>query len=172
MMMLLLNASYEPLTIVSAQRAIRLLLTHKVDAATDETITIHGNSHDLHIPTVLRLRRYVNVPKRGASWSRRAVLQRDGYRCIYCGMEVGQMVKGQLLTKADFTLDHIIPRSQGGQNSWGNTACACAACNQRKGGRTPHEAGMSMLWEPKTPRVNYLVASGKIPAAWKLYLRS
>ena len=78
---------------------------------------------------------------------------------------------GRVLTKADFTVDHIIPRSRGGKNTWGNTACACAACNRRKGNRTPHEAGMRLLWEPKTPRVDYLVLWGDIPASWKVYLR-
>lgn len=63
-----------------------------------------------------------------------------------------------------------MPSSRGGRNSWGNTACACAKCNHRKGNRTPHEAGMKLLWEPKTPRVDYLVASGELPEAWKFYL--
>jgi 5-methylcytosine-specific restriction endonuclease McrA len=74
------------------------------------------------------------------------------------------------LNKGDFTLDHIIPRSRGGRNTWGNTACACFRCNQRKADRTPHEAGMPMLWEPKTPRVNYIIAAGDVPDTWKVYL--
>jgi len=168
---LLLNASYEPLTVLSPQRAIRLMLKDKVDAATDTVITLHSPSTTFDIPTVLRLRRYINVPRRGARWSRRAVLQRDGYRCIYCGVEAGQRQYGNLITKAEFTVDHVVPRSKGGGNTWGNTACACQDCNNRKGGRTPHEAGMALLWEPKTPRVNYLVASGNLPAEWKIYLR-
>jgi 5-methylcytosine-specific restriction endonuclease McrA len=167
---LLLNASYEPLSIIPQRRALSLLLRGRVDPATEETVTFQGTSAALSIPTVIRLRRYINVPRRGARWSRQGVLQRDNYCCIYCGIEVGDQQRGKVLSKKDFTVDHIIPRSRGGKNTWGNTACACPLCNNRKGGRTPHEAGMTLLWEPKLPRVDYMVASGEIPTAWKVYL--
>ena len=167
---LLLNASYEPLAVIPVKRAMSLLLRDRVDAASEEKLTIHGAESTLALPTVLRLRRYVRVPRRGVRWSRRGVLQRDRYQCIYCGIQAGGQQRGQILTKSDFTIDHIVPRSQGGGNGWGNTACACPQCNQRKGNRMPHEAGMTLLWEPKTPRVDYLVASGVIPTSWKLYL--
>jgi 5-methylcytosine-specific restriction endonuclease McrA len=167
---LLLNASYEPLAVIPKQRAMSLMARGRVEAVTDETHSISGASRVFPLPTVLRLRRYVNVPMRGARWSRRAVFHRDSYRCIFCGIRAGDKRKGGILTRQDFTLDHLIPRSRGGRNSWGNTACACAPCNQRKGDRTPDEAGMTLLWEPKIPRVDYLVASGQIPEAWKLYL--
>lgn len=169
---LLLNASYEPLSIIPQRRALSLLLRGRVDAATEDELTIQGISHTLRIPTVIRLRRYINVPRRGARWTRRGVLQRDGYRCIYCGRQAGESQKGQPLAKNDFTVDHIIPRSRGGRNTWGNTACACPVCNHRKGDRTPHEAGMPLRWEPKTPRVGYVVASGDVPASWKVYLET
>ena len=169
---LLLNASYEPLAIIPRRRAVSLMLRGRVDAATEEALAIRTTAVSLQIPTVLRLRRYVNVPRRGASWSRRGVLQRDGYRCIYCGVQAGELRRGQQLLKQDFTVDHIIPRSKGGGNTWGNTACACPACNHRKGNRTPHEAGMPLRWEPKTPRVGYIVATGEVPAAWKMYLET
>ncbi|MBP7999210.1 MAG: HNH endonuclease [Chloroflexi bacterium] len=168
---LLLNASYEPLAVIPKQRALSLMARGRVEAVTDDLFQVGGASRTFTIPTVLRLRRYVNVPMRGARWSRRAVFHRDGYRCVYCGVRVGDKRKGVTLAREDFTLDHVIPRSRGGKNSWGNTACACAPCNQRKGDRTPDEAGMTMLWEPKTPRVDYLVASGQIPEAWKVYLQ-
>lgn len=167
---LLLNASYEPLSVIPQRRALSLLLRGRVDPATEETVTLHGNSQALHIPTVIRLRRYIHVPRRGARWSRQGVLQRDGYCCIYCGTTSGDYQAGRILGKRDFTVDHLIPRSRGGKNTWVNTACACPGCNNRKGGRTPHEAAMTLRWEPKTPRVDYLVASGDIPASWKVYL--
>ena len=167
---LLLNATYEPLSIIPEQRAVALLLRERVEAATDDTLVLHGPSTALALPTVLRLRHYVNVPRRGAGWTRRGVLQRDGYACIYCGVRAGDVAAGRRLSKRDFTLDHILPRSRGGKNTWGNTACACQPCNQRKGNRTPHEAGMPLRWEPKRPRVAYLVASGEIPTAWRVYL--
>jgi 5-methylcytosine-specific restriction endonuclease McrA len=170
MAVLLLNASYEPLSVIPQRRALSLLLRDRVDAVTDETVTLQGVAGELSIPTVLRLRRYINAPRRGVRWSRRNVMQRDGYRCIYCGVQPGEYRGRQLLLRSDFTIDHIIPSSRGGKNTWSNTACACPACNSRKGDRTPHEAGMPLLWEPKTPRVDYLVASGEIPQAWKIYL--
>ncbi len=167
---LLLNMSYEPLGIITQRRALSLLLRGRVEAACDESLEMHGPSCILHIPKVIRLRRYVNVPQRSVTWSRKAILRRDRYTCGYCGRQIGDKQRGHILGKHDFTVDHILPISRGGKNTWGNTVCACAACNQRKANRTPHEANMKLLWEPKTPRVTYLVASGEIPAVWKAYL--
>lgn len=169
---LLLNASYEPLAVIPQRRAISLLLRGRVERATVQEFNLESALTSLRIPTVIRLRRYVNVPRRGAHWSRSGVLQRDGYTCIYCGGRAGQKRRGHLLRQSDFTIDHLLPRSRGGRNTWGNTACACAACNQRKGNRTPHEAGLTLGWEPKTPRVGYVVATGDIPAEWKIYLET
>ena len=170
MAVLLLNASYEPLAVIPQRRAMSLLLRGRVDAATEDAVIIRGVSASLRIPSVIRLRRYINVPRRGARWTRRGVLQRDGYQCIYCGIQPGARQRGKVLGKNNFTVDHLIPRSRGGKNTWGNTACACPFCNNRKGDRTPHEVGMALRWEPKIPRVGYLVASGDVPAAWKVYL--
>jgi 5-methylcytosine-specific restriction endonuclease McrA len=167
---LLLNASYEPLAVIPARRALSLLLRERVDAVTEEKVTLASPAHRLAIPSVLRLRRYVRVPQRGVRWSRSGVMRRDGYCCIYCGIRAGEQRGNRVIHKDAFTIDHLIPRSRGGVNTWGNTACACPSCNQRKGDRTPHEAGMTLLWEPKTPRVDYLVAAGSVPTAWKLYL--
>lgn len=167
---LLLNASYEPLALIPKRRALSLLVRDVVDAVTEEVIALRSMTESHPIPSVLKLRRYANVPKRGLRWSRHGVLKRDNYTCIYCGLMVGDVQKRQVLQRRDFTLDHIMPKSRGGRYTWTNTACACAACNGRKGNRTPHEAGMPLLWEPKTPRVDYLVASGELPESWKFYL--
>ena len=169
-MILLLNASYEPLTIVSQKRALALMLKGRVDAVSDEAIEIHGISRSLQIPSVIRLKRYINVPRRGVRWSRKAVLHRDNYTCGYCGIQAGEKQRNQVITRKDFTVDHIVPISRGGKNTWSNTVCACALCNQRKGNKMPHELNWKLQWEPKTPRTNYLVAAGAIPAAWKMYL--
>ena len=85
------------------------------------------------------------------------MLVRDSYTCIYCKAQPGHMVKGKVLNKSDFTVDHIVPKSRGGKDQWGNTACACYVCNHRKGDKMPNEAGMRLAWEPKTPRTSYLV---------------
>lgn len=169
---LLLNASYEPLAVITRRRALSLLMKRRVEPACEDAVEIRSVSSSMRIPTVIRLRRYINVPRRGARWSRRAVLQRDEFICGYCGITVGQKQNGKPLTRRSFTVDHILPVSRGGKNTWGNTVCACPPCNQRKGNRMPHEAKMPLRWEPKIPRVNYLVVFGNIPAAWKLYLET
>lgn len=167
---LLLNATYEPLAVIPQRRALSLLLKGRVDAACEDRIEVRGISHSLHIPTVIRLRHFVNVPRRGVRWSRQAVLQRDRFTCAYCGVQPGENQRGRVVGRKDLTIDHIIPVSRGGKSTWVNTVCACMVCNQRKGNRTPHEANMKLRWEPKTPRANYLVALGYVPAAWKVYL--
>lgn len=170
MAVLLLNASYEPLSVIPMRRAVSLMLRGRVDPATEDALSINSSADSMAVPRVLRLRRYINVPRRGARWSRRAVFQRDSYTCIYCGITLGDHKKGKTMTRDKFTLDHIVPKSRGGGNTWGNTACACATCNQRKDNKLPNEAGMKLLWEPKIPRVNYLVASVDVPESWKVYL--
>ena len=167
---LLLNASYEPLAVIPKRRALSLVLRDCVDAVSEDVIVLRGIKETLQLPTVLKLRRYVNVPSRGARWSRTAVLRRDNFTCIYCGAYAGEKQHGHILQRQTFTIDHIMPKSRGGKNTWTNTACACPTCNGRKGNRTPHEAGMSMRWEPKIPRVDTIVASGELPEAWKFYL--
>lgn len=167
---LLLNASYEPLAVITRRRALSLIYRGRVEPACEESVALKGVTTIFQIPAVIRLGRYINVPRRGTRWSRVGVLQRDNYTCAYCGIGPSEKQKNRLMTKNDFTLDHILPTSRGGKNTWVNTVCACPACNHRKGNRTPHEANMKLRWEPKTPRVSYLVASGEIPAAWKVYL--
>ena len=171
MAVLLLNASFEPLSVIPKRRAISLMLRERVDAVSAESIPLQGGQSIVDIPSVLRLRRYINVPRRGARWSRRSIMLRDNYTCIYCGVSLGEMVRGKVMVRRDFTLDHIVPKSRGGRNSWVNTACACERCNARKGDRRPDEVGLKLRWEPKIPRVDYLVASGEVPDAWKIYLK-
>jgi 5-methylcytosine-specific restriction endonuclease McrA len=168
---LLLNANYEPLAVINRRRALILMLKGRVESASTETVEIHSPSNSMRIPAVVRLRRYINVPRRGVRWSRKAVLQRDNFTCAYCGIQPGDRQRGRTMVKSSFTVDHILPVSRGGKNTWGNTVCACPLCNQRKGNRMPHEAQMKLAWEPKTPRVSYLVAWGEVPSTWKIYFK-
>lgn len=169
---LLLNGhTWEPLSVISVPRAINLLLSEKavVVEQTDQYLRTIRDRYP--IPSVIALRTFVNVPRRQAQWSRKGVLVRDSYTCIYCGATPGAQTKLKVLTKSDFTVDHIVPKSRGGKDQWTNTACACYACNHRKGDRLPNEAGMKLAWEPKTPRTSYLViAVGSGPDAWKRYI--
>ncbi len=169
---LLLNGStWEPLSVITIPRAINLLLSGKAVPVEESGKSLRTVSTEYPIPSVIALRRYVNVPRRRAHWSRRGVLVRDAYTCIYCAVRPGDIQRGKVLTKSNFTVDHIVPKSRNGKDTWTNTACACEACNHRKGSRLPNEAGMKLRWEPKIPRTSYLViAVGTGPEVWKRYI--
>lgn len=169
---LLLNGStWEPLAVVSLPRAINLVIAEKAVIVEQTGEFLRTVRSRFPVPSVIALRRYINVPRRQAHWSRKGVLLRDNFVCIYCGAMPGSISHNKVLAKDDFTIDHIVPRSRGGKDQWTNTACACYHCNHRKGSRLPHEAGLKMLWEPKTPRTSYLViAVGSGPDAWKRYI--
>jgi 5-methylcytosine-specific restriction endonuclease McrA len=136
---LVLNATFEPLCVVSVRRATILLLTGKAVCVTDGDGILHSARHTLPIPSVIRLARYVKVPYRThVGLSRRAVFARDGWRCAYC--------KGPAET-----IDHVFPRSRGGRHSWDNVVAACARCNHHKSDRTPAELGWR-LPAPAAPK--------------------
>ncbi len=168
---LLLNASFEPLAVVKLTRAIGLLMDGKVDLV--ETLPgreLRSMATRQPMPSVLRLRYYVNVPRRGVGWSRRGVLARDHHTCQYCGRK---------LRPHESTIDHITPQwecrtKRIPSNTWSNTVACCPKCQQRKGGRSMHEAGMRFHnpnYEPKMPRTNYLILSSGIRPEWKRYIR-
>ncbi len=144
---LLLNGrNWEPLAIISVPRAINLLLAEKAVVVEQTEKFLRTVSAAFPIPSVIALRTYINVPRRKAQWSRRGVLARDNYTCIFCGVHAGDVVRGKVLTKSDLTVDHLIPRSRGGRDTWTNTACACYACNHRKGDRLLEESGIKLRW--------------------------
>ena len=138
---LLLNASYEPLGIVTVARAVRLVWKGSAVAVElDGDRVLRSQRAVYACPSVIRLVTYVNVRKRrGAGNIRTKILMRDRYRCQYCA------VRG---TAIDMTLDHILPRSRGGRTHPENLAASCRACNNRKGDRTPAEARMPLLSDP------------------------
>ncbi|MDT0344896.1 HNH endonuclease [Streptomyces litchfieldiae] len=148
---LVLNASYEPLSTVSLRRAVVLVIQHKaVVEHAHPGLRVRAAAVDLPVPQVIRLRRFVKVPfRQRAPWSRRGVLVRDRHRCAYCGRRAT-------------TIDHVLPRAQGGDDTWLNTVAACAEDNHRKGARTPAQAGMRLLSQPfePTPADALLLALG------------
>jgi len=162
---LVLNASYEPLHLVSIRRAVLLLLKEKAELieATDQMI--RAASAELPRPLVIRLRRYIKLPRNLAlPLTRRLVYARDQYTCQYCG---GHFSASQL------TMDHVIPKSRGGQKTWENIVTACKRCNQKKGNRTPDEAHMHLIRPPYRPRYVALVwlkAPDQRHPAWEKYL--
>ena len=138
---LVLNASYQPICVVPARRAVVLVLKEKADVLVEGSKLVRGATLALNAPSVIRLRYFVKVPIRTrAALSRRAVFVRDDHTCQYCGK------RGN-----DLTLDHVMPRHRGGQHTWDNVVAACRACNHRKGGRTLAESHMTLLRQPKRP---------------------
>lgn len=169
---LLLNGStWEPLAVITVARALNLLLAGKAIIVEETGEFLRTVRERFVVPSVIALRTYINVPRRKAHWSRRGVLVRDNYTCIYCGIRPGAIIKNKVVARSDMTVDHILPRSRGGKDTWTNTACACADCNHRKSDKLPNEAGLKLRWEPKTPRTSYLViALGTGPAIWRRYI--
>ena len=163
MAVLVLNASLEPLAVVEAKRAIVLLWRGVAEIVEEADARIRSERLSLPMPLVIRLVRYVPVAYRrvNVALTRRAILARDGRRCQYCGR-----VEGEL------TIDHVLPRSRGGATSWVNCVAACVACNQRKGNRTPEEAGMPLPRRPAPPtaRAGAHLRGGAIHPAWLPYL--
>ena len=157
---LVLNATYEPLSVVSAQRATCLVLAEKADLLEDDGHVIRSESLAVPSPSVIRLRYMVRVPYvRRAAMSRRAIFARDDHRCQYCG------------DRAD-SIDHVLPRSRGGPNTWENVAAACRRCNTQKRDRTPAEAGMRLARPCRAPHATawVVVSVTGIPDVWRQYL--
>lgn len=140
---LVLNASYEPLRIVSLRRAVILLIQQKAEMVEAAAHRLRAQGMTFAVPLVVRLVRYVAIPRsRRLPCSRRGVLARDHETCQYCGAQPGRV---------HLTIDHVLPRSQGGTTTWENVVAACEACNHRKGNRTPQQAGMTLARLPRRP---------------------
>jgi len=151
---LALNASFEPLTLISPKRAIRLVLDNKAEIIeSDGDRAFRSETESYPFPTVIRLIRYVHVPRRFRRQVTNTFLfARDDYSCQYCGKHRSQLKGRRYLTR-----DHILPRSRGGGNTWDNVVTACSPCNNRKADRLPQEAGMRLLTVPKEPNYVRLV---------------
>lgn len=158
---LVLNASNEPLSVVSARRALVLLLRDRADMVADSDRTWRAEADVFNVPSVVRLRRFVNVPyRRSMPLSRRAIFLRDEHSCQYCGRHAEN-------------IDHVIPKVQGGKHRWDNVVASCRRCNTRKGGRTPAQAGLELLRPPTSPgRFDWVhvAAGGRAEKAWQPYL--
>ncbi len=124
-------------------------------------LVIRGINVTFPLPSIIRLSRYIRVPMKKIELSRKNIIRRDNYRCQYCGV-----------SSSNLTVDHVIPKSRGGTDSWENLVAACIPCNNKKANRTPEEAGMKLLRKPRKP--NYLMFMinelGHIDDNWKPYL--
>ena len=159
---LVLNASFEPLNVTSVRRAHVLVFKGKAEVIEELTQPLRSASDTYPWPHVIRLVHYVRVPRAvQRKISRRALFARDSWRCVYCGTTAGRL-----------TLDHVVPRSRGGESVWENVVTSCAPCNLRKGNRLPHEVSMELRAAPRrpTPVLFIRLASPRIPVGWQPYL--
>jgi 5-methylcytosine-specific restriction endonuclease McrA len=159
---LVLNASYEPLSICDARNAVLLLFCGKaMMVASHPEHRIRTVTESYPLPSIVRLTVFVQVEYRSTALSRKNLFRRDGFRCQYCGGK-----------EAELTLDHVIPKSRGGEESWENLVTACKPCNSKKGNRTPAEAGMTLLKKPSRPSHITLMRQHYLPVSdeWKPYL--
>jgi 5-methylcytosine-specific restriction endonuclease McrA len=157
---LVLNAGYEPLAIVSFRRALVLVLAGKATVVAHGGTPVVGGSLTLPRPSVILLARYVRIPhRRVISVTRRGILRRDGFRCAYCGAPAT-------------TVDHVLPRSRGGPDTWENLVACCVRCNNAKGDRTPEEKGWTLRTRPSAPVGPTWVVRGAEPRdpSWKEFL--
>jgi 5-methylcytosine-specific restriction endonuclease McrA len=157
---LVLNATYEPLCVVPIRRAVVLVLGQRAEVLHDTGHAMHSEHLTVPIPSVVRLRTYVRVPfRRRAPLNRRGVFARDSHRCQYCGA-------------AAESIDHVIPRSKGGEHTWENVVAACRPCNVRKGDRLLSATSMQLRSRPVAPREStwVAVAVGVVPEHWEPYL--
>ncbi len=165
---LLLNASYEPLSIISWQRAISMWYLSKVEVIAEyEDKMIKTPSRKLKKPSVVRLLRYVKRRYIDVRFSRQNIYARDHYTCQYCGKQ---------LPHSQLSLDHVIPKVMGGKTTWENIVTCCLPCNRKKGGRTPEQAGMKLLNHPKKPSPRFpfsrSLAKQSPPKTWIPYFAS
>ena len=157
---LVLNATYEPLSVVSARRACTLVLSEKADTMHATADYMRSERISLQIPSVVRLRYFVKMPfGRRSALSRRGVFARDEHRCQYCGA-------------CAESLDHVMPKSRGGEHTWDNVVAACRRCNTKKRDHLLHDTNLRLQSVPTEPPhgawVTMLVPD--VPSAWEPYL--
>ncbi len=139
--MLVLNQNYRPVNICRVRRAVVLVFRGKAEVLENGLGEIHAISYTLPLPSVIRLVYIIKRPPPQRKLTRLEVFNRDKYTCQYCGKETKEL-----------TLDHVIPRSQGGEHNWGNIVSCCIPCNRCKAGRTPREAEMKLIHQPLPPK--------------------
>jgi 5-methylcytosine-specific restriction endonuclease McrA len=159
---LVLNQNYEPLSVCTVKRAVVMVFLDRAEII--ETLDgqrIRSVSTSIAVPSVVRLGAFIRVPHKRIMLSRKNIIKRDGGLCQYCGQKSTSM-----------TVDHVIPKNQGGKDTWENLVAACAKCNNRKGEHTPEQAGMKLLRKPGRPSHITFIRNfiGVKDSSWKRYL--
>lgn len=149
---LVLNFDYTPLNVTSLQRGFVLVDRGKAEVVKSDKTPIYTTYSTFVRPLIIRLLKYINFRGRGFKVNRRGVFRRDKFECAYCG------------SQKELTIDHVLPRSRGGKNSWTNLVTCCQKCNLKKGNKTPEEARMVLRTKPSEP--GYVAESTTISDAW------
>ncbi len=162
---LVLNASYEPINVCAARRAIVLVLKGVAMMEEANGHHLHAARLAIHVPSVIRLLEYRRIPHQTRALSRKNILLRDRNTCQYCG---------KILAAGELTLDHVIPRSRGGASTWENLVACCHNCNRRKGSMSPNEANMRLTREPRPFNLHtsrhIMRLMGRSDSKWQKYL--
>ena len=162
---LVLNASYEPINVCAARRAIILVLKGVATAEEENGHYLHAARLAFRVPSVIRLLEYRRIPHQSRALSRKNILLRDRNTCQYCA---------EVLPSSELTLDHVIPRSRGGLSTWENLVACCHPCNRRKGNRLPGEAAMHLMREPRAFNLHtsrhIMRLMGRSDDKWRKYL--
>lgn len=162
---LMLDQGYAPVKVIPWQRAMQLLFLGKVEVIEEYDREVRSTYLVMKIPAVVRLLRAFRRHKKPVKFSRVNIYGRDGYACQYCG---------EKKSMHELTYDHVVPRAQGGKTTWTNIVSCCVECNSRKSGRTPEQAGMRLLKQPKQPvdlpSLVLVVSRESAPDAWRDYL--
>lgn len=164
---LLLNATYEPLKVVDWKKAVTLWCQGKVEVISVYDREVRSVSVSFKLPSVIRLLRHIRIKRRFdyVPFSRANIYARDHHRCQYCAHG---------FPTSELTFDHVIPVAQGGRKDWENIVTCCIRCNRRKGGRTPEEAGMRLIAQPRrpasAPSVRITIGLRQAPDSWRDYL--
>ncbi|MBI3404224.1 MAG: HNH endonuclease [Acidobacteria bacterium] len=137
---LVLNATFEPINVTAVRRAVALVLKGVAQAEEHNHRELHSAREAIAVPSVIRLLAYRHIPQQTRALSRKNILLRDRNTCQFCG---------QIFPSSELTLDHVMPRSRGGHSSWENLVACCYQCNNRKGDRTPEEAGLRLARRPR-----------------------
>lgn len=157
---LLLNGDYRPLKVVEQRKAVRLVLKDKVNIVVEGDKLLRAGGIVMPEPKVLHLKRYINVPEKSHILpTRRAIMARDNATCQYCGAHAT-------------TIEHIVPRSKGGQHTWDNVVAACAPCNFEKADKFLDQLGWELNRTPRTPSGSFwiLIKNREIDPVWKDFL--
>jgi 5-methylcytosine-specific restriction endonuclease McrA len=169
MKVLALSSTYEPLGVINWEKAITLLCSGKVFILSEYEREVRSPNHALKVPSVIAFRHNKRARTKTVRFSRNNIWIRDEGRCQYCGTNV---------SSKNFTLDHVVPRANGGSTIWTNVVACCYACNQRKGDKTPAQAGMRLLRQPVKPQTLpyvyevecYKDYKNAMPESWKFWL--